>query len=46
MELDSTTMVVIGTLLAGVLGAIAFFAMPQPAKKTRSSGGGLKPRGA
>ena len=46
MELDSTTMVIIGTLLAGVIGAVAFFAMPQPEKKKRTgSDGQLKQKG-
>ena len=45
MELDSSTLVIIGTLLAGVVGIVAFLMMPQPEKKKRSAAGGLKPRG-
>ncbi len=46
MEFDGIGAVVIGTIIAGLIGLVAFMALPQPEKKTRSTGGGsLKPRG-
>ena len=45
MELDTTTLVMIGTLIVGVVGALVLFAsQPGPTKK-RSAQGGLRPRG-
>ena len=45
MEFDTTTIVIIGTLIVGVMGALVLFAsQPGPTKK-RSAQGGLRPRG-
>ena len=43
--MDSQTLMVVGTLLLGLVGAAIFFvSQPAPVKK-RSAGAGLKPRG-
>jgi hypothetical protein len=43
--METPTLVMIGTVVIGIIGAIVFFAsQPAPAKK-RSAGGSLKPRG-
>ena len=44
--MDTSTLVVVGTLLIGILGAVAFFASQPGPAKSRSAKGGLKPRGA
>ena len=43
--MDSHTLMLVGTLLIGVVGAVIFFASQPAPTKTRSAQGGLKPRG-